>query len=175
MDIQPIPVDRLRVNIFHLWDIGWFLLTAGDFAQKKYNTMTISWGTMGIMWGKPVVQVMVRPTRHTFGFMEAGQDFTICAFSETYRKALNLLGARSGREGDKIKESALTPCRSSKVLSPSFVEANLVMECRKIYSDVLKPELFLDRSIEGHYHLGDYHRFYIGEIVSARGDASLFT
>ena len=174
MENQTIPIDKLRVNIHHLWDKGWFLLTSGNFAHKKFNSMTVSWGSLGIMWGKPIVQVVVRPTRYTFKFMEESPDFTLCAFPETCRKALNLLGSRSGRDSDKIKESGLTSCKSSRVVSPSYVEANLVIECKKIYSDVFKPELFLDPSIESHYQLGDYHRFYIGEILNTRGDPNLF-
>jgi len=130
---------------------------------------------MGIMWDKPFVQVVVRPTRHTFKFMESSADFTICAFPETHRKALNLLGSRSGRDGDKIAASGLTVCKSSKASSPSFIEANLVIECRKIYSDNINPRGFLSPSIDKNYPLGDYHRIYYGEVLSIRGDKKLYS
>lgn len=38
---------------FKLIGDDWALVTAGD--REKFNTMTISWGGVGIMWGKPVV------------------------------------------------------------------------------------------------------------------------
>lgn len=175
MILQTISYHDLSTRIFNLWDKNWFLLTAGNFQEGNFNSMTISWGSMGIMWGKPFVQVVIRPTRYTLGFMESNPDFTLCSFSDDYRKALNLLGSKSGRDGDKIKESGLTPCKSSLVTSPSFIEANLVMECKKMYSDVFKPQGFIDPSIERNYHLGDYHRVYFGEILTIRGDKSLYS
>jgi flavin reductase (DIM6/NTAB) family NADH-FMN oxidoreductase RutF len=175
MNYQSIRVDDFSPKIFELFNTRWFLLTSGDFATGKFNSMTISWGSMGIIWNKPFVQVVVRPTRYTFEFMETYTDFTLCAFSEDRRKALNLLGSRSGRDGNKIKESGLTPCRSTHVSAPSFIEANLVIECKKIYSDIFRPEGFIDPSIENNYHLADYHRIYFGEVQGIRGDASLYS
>ncbi|MBA4383850.1 MAG: flavin reductase [Anaerolinea sp.] len=175
MNIQTIDPKDFSVRIHTLWDKGWFLLSAGNYAEGKFNSMTISWGWMGNIWNKPVVQVLVRPTRYTFEFMESNPDFTVCAFPDEYRKALNLLGAKSGRDGDKIKESGLTPCRSSQVTAPSYIESNLVIECRKIYTDVIKPQNFIEKSIDKHYNLGDYHKIYYGEIVTLRGDPSLYS
>jgi flavin reductase (DIM6/NTAB) family NADH-FMN oxidoreductase RutF len=175
MIMQSIPVPSFSSKLFDLWNNGWFLLTSGDFAERKFNSMTVSWGSMGIMWGKPFVQVVVRPTRFTLGFMDAHSDFTICSFPEQYRKALSMLGAKSGRDGDKIKGSGLTPIRSSLVASPSFVESNLVFECKKMYSDIFRPQGFLDPAIEKHYDLGDYHRVFYGEILTIRGDADLYS
>ncbi len=174
MENQVITAQELRVRIHSLWQKGWFLLTAGDFEDKKFNSMTVSWGSMGVMWEKPFVQVVVRPTRFTYKLIEQSPDFTLCAFPEQYRKALSLLGTKSGRDSNKIKESGLTPCKSSKVISPSYIEANLVIECKKIYADTIKPEGFAEESLEGHYPLGDYHRVYFGEVVSIRGDKSLY-
>jgi len=175
MNIQTIATKDFSANIHSLWEKGWFLLSAGNYSEGKFNSMTISWGWMGNIWNKPVVQVLVRPTRYTFEFMESNPDFTICAFPDQYRKALNLLGAKSGRDGDKIKESGLTTCRSSLVTAPSFIEANLVIECRKIYTDVIKPQGFIDKSIENNYSLGDYHKIYYGEILTLRGDPMLYS
>lgn len=174
MTMQTIAPKDFSIKIHSQWDKGRFLLSAGNFAENHFNSMTISWGWMGIIWNKPVVQVLVRPTRFTFGFIESNPDFTICAFPDQYRKALSLLGSKSGRDGDKIKESGLTPCKSTEVTAPSFIEANLVIECRKIYSDVLKPQGFLDASIESHYPIADYHKIYYGEILTLRGDPALY-
>jgi len=174
MENQVITAQELKVNIHSLWQKGWFLLTAGDFEEKRFNSMTVSWGSMGVMWEKPFVQVVVRPTRFTYKFTETSPDFTLCAFPEEYRKALSLLGTKSGRDSDKINESGLTPCKSSKVKSPSYIEANLVIECKKIYADIIKPEGFVEKNLERHYPLGDYHRVYFGEVISMRGDKNLY-
>lgn len=175
MSIQTIKFEDFKASSFSIWNKGWFLLTSGDFSQKKFNAMTITWGSMGYLWEKPFIQVVVRPTRYTLDFMLAYPDFTVCAFAMDHRKALQLLGSKSGREGDKITESGLTPCKSSLVKAPSFVEANLVLECRKIYTDMIKPEGFVDPSIDDNYQLGDYHRIFYGEVVSIRGDRSLYS
>jgi flavin reductase (DIM6/NTAB) family NADH-FMN oxidoreductase RutF len=167
---QPIPAHDFLTRVFHLWDKQWFLLTAGDFAAGHYNAMTVSWGAMGGLWGRPFVQVVVRPTRHTYGFMERYDAFTLCTFPEAYRKALDLLGTKSGRDGDKIAESGLTPVASTRVAAPSFAEADLVIECHKIYWADLEPDHFLSSDIRGHYPIKDYHRVYYGEIVAIEGE-----
>ena len=165
---EPISFNQFNLNILHAWNSGWFLLTAGDFSAGAYNTMTVSWGSLGIMWGKPFVQVVVRPQRHTYGFMDIHPTFTLCAFSDQYRAALNLLGMKSGRHGDKIAEAGLSPEASTQVAAPGFAEAELVLECEKMYFDDLAPEHFLADHIARHYDQ-DFHRVYYGEIKAIRG------
>jgi len=169
MDLMEIPVAEWTAEIFHLWDEQWFLLTSGDFKAGSFNTMTVSWGSLGVMWNRPFAQVVVRPTRHTFGYMEENGTFTLCAFSEEYRAALDLLGSRSGRDGDKIRASGLTPVASSRVAAPAFAEAELILECRKMYSADFDPARFLDPEIDRNYPKHDYHRVYFGEILAIRG------
>lgn len=172
MTLATIDPTTFNTKIFEIFDRAWFLLTAGDFASGKFNCMTISWGSMGTLWNKPVVQVVVRPSRHTFGFIESGADFTLCAFPAEYRSALALLGSKSGRDGDKIKEAGLTPRASALVASPAYAQANLVIECRKIYADAFKSENFLDPSIEENYPDKSYHHLYIGEVLAIGGKAA---
>lgn len=171
----PITIQELRLKSFSIFDDQWFLLTCGDMENHHFNSMTISWGSIGIMWNKPFVQVVVRPTRYTFEFMQKYPDFTVCSFPETYRKALSLLGSESGRDGDKIARSGLTPQAGSKVSSPFYEEANLIFECLKIYTDVFRPQQFLDPEIEGVYTKNDYHTVYYGEILSISSDRTLYT
>lgn len=128
--------------------------------------MTVAWGSLGAMWNKPFVQVVVRPVRYTYEFMERYDTFTLCAFPEAYRKALSLLGSKSGRDSDKIAESGLTPIPSTKVTAPGFAEADLIVECRKIYWDDFDPAHFLLPEIAQNYPQKDYHRVYFGEIVA---------
>lgn len=156
------------------WEHGWFLLTAGDFASGNYNAMTVAWGGMGIMWGRPVVQVVVRPTRYTFGFMNDYDTFTLTAFPNEYKKALGLLGTKSGRDGDKITASGLTVAASQVVAAPTFAEAQLSIECKKIYWQDMDPANFLDPRIEEAYDNGDYHRFYLGEMVYVAGSEAYY-
>jgi flavin reductase (DIM6/NTAB) family NADH-FMN oxidoreductase RutF len=172
MTRKPIPFDEFLVKAHHLWAKQSLLLTAGDFAGGRFNTMTVGWGSLGTMWGKPFVQVVVRPIRYTYEFMERYDTFTLCAFPEDYHEALQLLGTRSGRYVDKIAEVGLTPIASTRVAAPSFAEAELIIECRKIYWDDMDPAHFLDPDIERNYPQKDYHRIYFGEIVAICGERS---
>ena len=117
------------------------------------------------MWNMPFAQVVVRPTRYTFEFMNRFNSFTLCAFPEKYRYALNLLGTKSGRNSNKIEESGLTPMQSQKVSAPAFQEADLVIECRKIYWQDFNAKNFINAQIEENYPQKDYHRVFFGEIV----------
>ena len=166
-----IPFDKMSIKPFDLWKNRWFLLAAGDFQSGRFNAMAVAWGSLGVMWNRPFVQVVVRPTRHTFGFMEAGSDFTLSAFPETCRKSLQRMGTISGRDGDKFAGSGLTAEASKFVAAPSFTEAELVFECRKIYFDDLEPAHFLNPMIDGLYSEADYHRVYFGEIVRLSSEA----
>ena len=169
MQRDPIPVDHLTLPVIQTIGTRWMLLTAGAFASGQFNCMTVSWGGFGVLWNKPMALVVVRPSRHTFKFMEAADAFTLCIFPPEYRDALTLCGTRSGRSVDKVKETGLTPVASTQVEAPAFVEAELVLECRKMYSDDLDPKRFLADHIETNYNGRDYHRLYVAEIVAVFG------
>ena len=167
MDFKSIDPKEMQGNIFELIDDRWFLITA----QKKdgaFNTMTASWGGMGIMWGKCVTWCVVRPVRHTYEFMEEAGYYTFSFFGEEHRKALNILGTKSGRDCDKINESGLTPAvlpiENQSVIS--FKEADMVLVCKKLYHQNVNPENFIDGDLDKNYPKKDYHRMYFGEIVN---------
>jgi flavin reductase (DIM6/NTAB) family NADH-FMN oxidoreductase RutF len=160
--IDPI---NLSVDNVGLWDKQWLLLTSGTL--EDCNMMTVSWGSIGCMWNRPFAQIVVRPQRYTFQFLEKNDSFTLCAFEEKYRQALQLLGSKSGRYGDKLSMTDLTYKKSTKVSAPAYNEASLILECRKIYFQDLNPEGFLDKSIKDNYPINDYHRVYFGEILAA--------
>jgi flavin reductase (DIM6/NTAB) family NADH-FMN oxidoreductase RutF len=169
LKIEINPMD-LTLRLYRQWEKGWFVLAAGDFPARKFNAMTVNWGSMGIMWGRPFVQTVVRPTRFTCGFTEAYDNFTLCAFPETFREALNILGSKSGRDTDKIAAAGLTPMASRLVSSPAFAEAELIFECRKIYASKIDPAGFQDPAIDSNYSGGDYHRVYFGQVLRIFGE-----
>lgn len=43
---------KFTTDIFSEFDQVWALVTAGT--PDNFNTMTISWGGMGTIWGRPV-------------------------------------------------------------------------------------------------------------------------
>lgn len=166
MMLQRVEIQDFNLKVYDQWVNKWFVLTCGDYNEGDYNAMVVAWGSFGVMWKKPFVQVVVRPNRYTFDFMESYDTFTLCGFSNHYRKAMQLLGTRSGRNGDKIIASGLTPISSQFVTAPSFKEARMIIECKKIYSDFLNPANFLDPDIEKCYPAKDYHKVYFGEILA---------
>ncbi|MCF6176093.1 MAG: flavin reductase family protein [Victivallaceae bacterium] len=165
-----IALDDFNTNIFKVLNKEWMLLSGGDYSSKKYNFMTISWGFMGTMWFKPVIMVGLRPQRHTLEFIEKYDTFTISAFSEDHKAALAFCGAHSGRDCDKAAECGLTPTAAKKVDAPAFKEAELVIECRKLYHDQLKAKNFNDKSILSEcYPNRDLHIMFTGEVVNIAG------
>jgi flavin reductase (DIM6/NTAB) family NADH-FMN oxidoreductase RutF len=174
MNLVDIAVHDFHAKIHELFDKRWFLVSAGNFEANDFNTMTISWGFLGIMWSRPVVVVAVRPTRHTYKFMEGNDTFSLCSFPEQFRNDLQILGTRSGRDGDKIALTKLHPEPARIIPAPVFREADLRLECRKIYYHDYNPEMFLDQTIHEKYPLKDYHRVYYGQILSITGEAGLF-
>ncbi|MBM3319570.1 MAG: flavin reductase [Candidatus Eisenbacteria bacterium] len=169
MNRRAIAIGDFLVRSHHLWDSQWLLLAVGDFSKGDYNAMAVGWGSFGTMWSKPFAQVVVRPTRHTFEFMNRHAGFTLSAFPEEHRNDVWLLGTSSGRDGDKIARTSLTPVPSSRVAAPSFAEAELVVECVKMYWQDMDPACFLVPEIEEKYPERDYHRIYYGEIVAVFG------
>ena len=171
MQRDVIATNDLQFPPFDVWATRWGLLACGDHAKRDFNCMTVSWGSMGVMWGKPFVMVVVRPTRYSFEFMERFGDFTLAVFPPQFKDALNVLRSRYGREMDKVGNSGLTPMASREVASPSWEEAELILECRKMYFGDLEPRHFMDEDIPQMYH-NDYHRMYFGEVVLAAGTAA---
>jgi len=172
MTRYPISIDDLCVCPHHMWNKQSLILAAGDFAAGDYNAMTVGWGSFGTMWDRPIAMVVVRPQRHTYQFIEKYDTFTLCAFPPEHRRAVDLIGSKSGRDGDKIAEAGLTPVGASVVAAPVFAEAELIVECRKIFRTVYEPSQFVDPSIDRNYLKKDYHRVYFGEILAVSGLAS---
>ncbi len=153
---------ELNVNIFEYFDKGWALLTAGN--ADSYNTMTVSWGAMGTIWGRPAVTVYVRPQRYTYGFMEKNDYFTVSFYPEEYKPDLTLLGRKSGRDGDKVAETKLTPVAVGEN-AMSFNEAKVTLLCRKLYCQDLDGSAMPEEVVTRNYPKADFHRMYIGEVV----------
>ncbi len=140
-------------------------LTAGD--SSKSNVMTIAWGSIGFIWGKPMFTVLVRPSRFTHRFMEEGSEFTVSVPVGSMKEALALCGSKSGRDTDKVKAAGLTLQAGKKVATPVVAGCGVYYECRTVYKYELTPGR-LDKGLEeACYKNGDYHTVYVGEIVAA--------
>lgn len=154
-------LHRIDENTFKLIGSDWMLITSGT--RGSFNTMTASWGGLGVLWNKPVSYIFVRPTRYTYEFLERNKTYSLSFFDEKYRRALSICGSKSGRDTDKVREAGLTPVVSESGIV-HFGEAKLVLECTKLYYDDIEPSHFLSPEIDKMYE-NDYHRMYIGEIT----------
>ncbi|MBO7095325.1 MAG: flavin reductase [Lachnospiraceae bacterium] len=152
---------EFTTDILSAFDKKWALLTAGN--GESFNTMTISWGGLGTIWGKPVATVYVRTSRYTHDFMDANEFFTVSFYPEECRQILGVLGSKSGRDMDKMKESGLTPVQAGG--SMSFKEAEVTLVCRKLFRQQLDVANMPEDVAKAMYEGQAPHDMYIGEIV----------
>ena len=146
---------------FELFDRDWALVTAGDIGH--FNTMTVSWGSMGTLWNRPVVTVYIKPVRYTSQFLTGSDYFTVSYYDEKYRNALSLLGSKSGRDTEKIAESGLTPVAVGE--SVSFAEAKKTILLRKLYESQFVAEKLPEFAKDKFYDDEAWHIVFIGEVV----------
>lgn len=160
---QPYPIDILEFNPFTRFSNDWAVLTAGN--EEKVNAMTISWGGVGVLWGKNVCYIFVRDSRYTKEFIDNGDTFSLTFFSKEFSKTpLKYLGGVSGRTEDKLKAAHLGVDYADGV--PFIDDGNFVITCRKMSATPIRKEDFVDGSIdEAWYKDGDYHTMYVGEIL----------
>jgi flavin reductase (DIM6/NTAB) family NADH-FMN oxidoreductase RutF len=154
-------IERAQVRIVEELAGEWGLITAGTL--DDYNTMTIAWGQTGTMWWKPVVTAYVVPTRHTYGYVNDNDYFTIQLFPEGYKDDLQLLGSKSGRDGDKVAETKLTPVACEHGVT--FAEASLTLVCKKLYQQPMELDRMPAAVREKYYGSMPAHDAYIAEIV----------
>jgi len=160
--LRNIDPKQITQNPFAMIGEQWMLITAGS--GEKCNTMTASWGGVGVLWQAPVATCYVRPQRYTKQFLDAQEYFTLTFFGEEHREALKLCGTKSGRDVDKVKECGFT-VKTAESGAPYFEEAELVIVCRKRYVQDFDPAAIPDDVKEKQYPNRDYHAMYIGEIV----------
>ena len=138
----------------------WALLTAGD--KKKFNSMTISWGSFGVLWFKNVVTVYVRPERYTLEFLKKQKYFTVSFYDKKYKKDLQILGTKSGRNTNKMQEISLTPNFLEKGIT--FKEASQTFVCKKLYMGQMDLNKMDKQTREQNYTSPEGHYVFIGEI-----------
>lgn len=159
---QKVSDDIMEMNPFTKIGKDWMLVTAGN--EEKANTMTASWGGVGVMWGKDVAYVVIRQSRFTKEFIDKEGKFSLSFPSEKYKKEMKFIGTVSGRNEDKIKEAGIDINYHDGV--PFVDQADMVFICRVMSNTVLKKEDFIDKGIdEAWYKDNDYHTLYIAEIT----------
>ena len=147
------------------------ILSKGAFLTtktgSKINSMTISWGTIGFMWGKPIFMVMVRPQRYTYGIIEKTNEFTVTIPYKKMSKELAFLGSKSGKDMNKLSELNLSTVDSEKINTPVLEIEGMHFECKVVYKTTMSAENLNETINKDKYPLEDYHTLYFGEIVSS--------
>ncbi len=152
---------NFNTDIFTQFDKKWALLTAGT--MDKFNSMTVSWGGMGTLWGKPVVTTYVRTSRYTHDFMDDNDYFTLSFYPEDMKDILGVFGSKSGRDIDKMNYEGLTAEKAGE--SVSFAEAEITFVCKKVFKQRLDEANMADGIAETFYNGDASHDMYIGEVV----------
>lgn len=159
---QPYPIDLIEMNPFTKIGKDWGLVTAGTKANA--NTMTVSWGGVGVLWGKNVAYIFIRDSRYTKEFIDKGDFFSVTFLDQQYREALNYCGSHSGRNENKIEKAGLT--LASKHSIPYIDEGNLVLLCQKMAAVPITEDTFIAPDLKSKWYAdNDMHTMYIGEII----------
>jgi len=161
--VQEIVAQEFN-DIFNLISKQWMLIACKNKVNNKINMMTASWGGFGVLWHKNVTFSFVRPQRYTYELLEKNNYYTLNFLPEKYREVLNFCGKNSGKNIDKIQVTKLTEIENGNY--NYFQESELVICCKKLYSQLFKHENFHENKIiETWYPEKDFHKVYIGEII----------
>jgi len=152
---------EFTTDIFSLFDRKWALLTAG--VRDDFNSMTVSWGSLGTLWGKSVATAYVRTSRYTHSFMDREDWFSLSFFPEELREKLVLLGTKSGREVDKMNDSGLTVLDHPYGIV--YREAEITLVCRKLFMQPLEVSRIPREIQKTFYDVDSPHDMYIGEVT----------
>ncbi len=146
------------------------LLLAAQDNRARPNTMAIGWATIGVVWGKPICVVLVRPSRYTYELIEGTGAFTVNVPTPGLADTVAYCGSVSGRSHDKFKDRGLTPCPAAEVSAPIIEECPINYECQVVHKNDVRPAELAPDIKQSAYPQGDYHRVYFGEILAVRAD-----
>ena len=94
---KKIDITELNDNFFSKIGNEWMLVTAGD--KDKFNTMTASWGGVGVLWNTDVAFTFIRDSRYTIEFMDNSEYYTLSCFNGKFMKELAFCVLKSSMEG----------------------------------------------------------------------------
>lgn len=136
--------------------------------KGRVNVMTIGWAQLGVIWGEPVMTVLVRPSRHTHSLLEKAAHFSVCVPRRgALKKELAFCGTKSGREYDKARACALR-------LKDGKPGIKYIEGCELVYQCEILAKTDLAREKIGAGPLGKYyppddppHTLYFGKVLKA--------
>jgi flavin reductase (DIM6/NTAB) family NADH-FMN oxidoreductase RutF len=155
--------DRLDQTLYRLAHGG--VLLASTRSDGRSNVMTIGWASVGVIWGLPVMVVLVRPSRYTYTFIEESGVFTVNVPTPEMSKYVAFCGSQSGRDVDKLAQAATS--KGQRVDCVTLDECPMVYECKVVHWNDVRPDALLPTIDARSYAQGDYHRLYYGQIMGA--------
>lgn len=152
-----------KENIFEELKQKNAILTAGN-KTIGFNCLTVSWGGIGVLWGKDVAYVFVRKSRHTYAFLEKSESVTLSFLDEKYKENVLYIGTHSGKDEDKVKAAGLSYTYDPDFDGAYIRQATYCFKMKKLYSIELPYEQ-LPIDIQKQYYASlDSHTMYICEI-----------
>jgi flavin reductase (DIM6/NTAB) family NADH-FMN oxidoreductase RutF len=149
------------------------LLLAAEDSGSKPNVMAIGWATLGIIWGKPVCVVLVRPSRYTYQLIESSGAYSVNVPTPELSETVMYCGTVSGREHDKFQEKGLTALPATRVGAPLIQECPINYECKVVHKNDVIPAELAPEVQKSAYPAGDYHRVYFGEILAVHAEEGI--
>lgn len=155
-------LDAIRTTTEHLANGGVFLTVGGE----QPNTMTLGWASIGHLWKKSVLTVLVRPQRHSYEMLKRAGEFTVSVPTRNpLKKELAFAGTASGRDCDKFSGHGLTALPAQAVNAPIVGECGLHFECRTLLTQDMNPDALAAEILDGVYPTRDFHTLFFGEIL----------
>ena len=160
--MQTLDYQKVAEKVIRQIQKGAFLVTRG---AGKINVMTIGWASLGFVWRKPIMMILVRNSRYTFGIIEQAKSFALSVPLKDMEKEIEFCGTKSGRDFDKFRECNLKTSRAQKITTPILDIPGVHLECRIVYKSAMNPK-FLAADYHYLYPKKDYHSLYFGEIIA---------
>lgn len=147
--------------------------------EDKVDSMSISWGQIGIEWNRPIFTTFVRTGRFTHELLGKNPEFTVNfpQNNNSINKCIGFCGTKSGRDTDKHSALGLDLVDSPNVNVPGIRQLPLTLECKVIYRQMQDKESipqefkkdFYPQDVPSDFYAAnrDYHEMFFGEIVGA--------
>lgn len=161
--MKKIEIQDFNENVFKLIGDDWLLINT--YNEEKVNSMTASWGGMGVLWNKKVAYIFIRPQRYTQELLPNNEYFSLSVMGEEYRDVLNYLGSVSGRDENKLEKANLAVTKDENG-APIIEEARLNIIVRKLFCQQMTEDAFVDKDlVDINYPNKDFHFVYVLEIL----------
>lgn len=153
-----------KIALETLENLGGVLLVSQNKENLRPNVMTIGWLELGIVWGRPVITVLVRPSRYTFSLLEKNPFFVVSVPPLSWRKEINFCGSTSGKEVDKFSQCGFNPVNTGNFPVPVIEGCEIAFGCEVIQKTRVEAGNFSSFVLDRFYPQDDYHSIYFGEI-----------